>query len=38
MDAALQALFDRGEESGCIEHSEVDELAQSLDLGDELVQ
>ena len=38
MDAALQALLDRGEESGCIEFSEVDELAQTLDLEDEQVQ
>jgi RNA polymerase primary sigma factor len=38
MDAALQALLDRGEESGCIEYSEVDEVAQTLDLEDEQVQ
>jgi RNA polymerase primary sigma factor len=38
MDAALQALLDRGEEGGCIEYSEVDELAQTLDLEDEQVQ
>src|SRR6188508_2624387 len=38
MDAAVQALLDRGEESGCIEYSEVDEVAQTLDLEDEQVQ
>src|SRR5215217_2157622 len=38
MDAALQALLDRGEECGCIEYSEVDEVAQTLDLEDEQVQ
>src|SRR5678815_2418434 len=38
MDAALQALLDHGEESGCIEYSEVDEVAQTLDLEDEQVQ
>jgi RNA polymerase primary sigma factor len=38
MDAALQALLDRGEENGCIEYSEVDELAQTLELEDEQVQ
>src|SRR5262245_58100582 len=38
MDAAVQALLDRGEESGCIEYSEVDEVAQSVDLDDEQVQ
>jgi RNA polymerase primary sigma factor len=31
---ALAALIDRGEESGCLELSEVDEYAQLLDLGD----
>src|SRR6187455_2449755 len=38
MDAAVQALLDRGEESGCIQYSEVDEVAQALDLEDEQVQ
>jgi RNA polymerase primary sigma factor len=38
MDAAVQALLDRGEESGCIEYSEVDEVSQTLDLEDEQVQ
>src|SRR5215204_5316146 len=38
MDAALQAMLDRGEESGCIEYSEVDEVVQTLDLEDEQVQ
>jgi RNA polymerase primary sigma factor len=37
MDAAMQALLDRGEENGCIEYSEVDDLAQSVDLEDEQV-
>ncbi|MGH2945423.1 MAG: sigma-70 family RNA polymerase sigma factor [Solirubrobacteraceae bacterium] len=31
---ALAALMDRGEEHGCLELSEIDELAQSLELGD----
>jgi RNA polymerase primary sigma factor len=31
---ALAALIDRGEAHGCLELSEVDELTQSLDLGD----
>src|SRR5215208_8127013 len=34
LDGAITALFDRGEEQGCIDLSEVDELAQSLELGD----
>src|SRR6188472_396705 len=38
MDAALQAFLDRGEEQGCIQYSEVDEITQSLDLEDEQVQ
>ncbi len=38
MDAAIQALLDRGEESGCIEYSEVGELAHTLDLEDEQVE
>jgi RNA polymerase primary sigma factor len=38
MDAAVQSLLDRGEENGCIEYSEVDEVAQTLDLEDEQVQ
>ena len=38
MDAAVQSLLDRAEENGCIEYSEVDEVAQTLDLEDEQVQ
>jgi RNA polymerase primary sigma factor len=38
MDSAVQALLDRGEESGCIQYSEVDEVAQTHDLEDEQVQ
>jgi RNA polymerase primary sigma factor len=38
MDAAVQALLDGGDESGCIQYSEVDEVAQTLDLEDEQVQ
>src|SRR5918997_5951536 len=30
----IAALFDRGEQAGCIDLSEVDELAQALDLED----
>jgi RNA polymerase primary sigma factor len=37
MDAASQALLDRGDETGCIELSELDELVQTLDLDDEAV-
>ncbi|MEO8289522.1 MAG: sigma-70 family RNA polymerase sigma factor [Gaiellaceae bacterium] len=38
MDAALEALLDRGEENGCLEYSEVDETVQALDLEDEDVE
>jgi RNA polymerase primary sigma factor len=38
MDAQIEALLAHGEEEGCIELSEVDELAQRLDLEDEDVQ
>src|SRR5690349_800145 len=31
---AIAALIDRGEERGCLDLSEVDELAQALDLED----
>jgi RNA polymerase primary sigma factor len=37
MEAATQALLDRGEETGCIELSELDELVQTLDLDDDAV-
>jgi RNA polymerase primary sigma factor len=32
---AIAALLDRGEEHGCVDLSEVDELAQALDLEEE---
>jgi RNA polymerase primary sigma factor len=38
MDAALQALLDKGEDGGCIELSEVDDAVQSLELGDEALE
>jgi len=38
MDAAVEALLDRGDETGCIEYSEVDQVAQALDLEDEQLQ
>jgi RNA polymerase primary sigma factor len=38
MDAQIEALLAHGEEDGCIELSELDELAQRLDLDDEDVQ
>jgi RNA polymerase primary sigma factor len=38
MDAQVEALIAHGEEQGCIEFSEVDEVAQALDLEDEDVQ
>jgi RNA polymerase primary sigma factor len=38
MDAALQALLDRGEDGGCIELSEVDEAVQSLELDEEALE
>jgi RNA polymerase primary sigma factor len=34
LDGAIAALLDRGEEVGCIDLSEIDELSQSLDLDD----
>src|SRR6476620_8006447 len=34
LDGAIAALFDRGEERGCVDLSEIDELVQSLDLAD----
>ena len=34
MEGPVAALIDRGEQHGCIDLSEVDELAQALDLGD----
>src|SRR4051794_3559744 len=34
LNGAIAALFDRGEERGCVDLSEIDELAQSLDLED----
>jgi RNA polymerase primary sigma factor len=38
MDQQVEALLAHGEEQGCIEFSEVDEVAQTLDLEDEDVQ
>ena len=38
MDAQLEALLTHGEEHGCIELSEVDEVAQALELEDDDVQ
>jgi RNA polymerase primary sigma factor len=38
MEPRLEALLAEGEESGCIELSEVDEVAQALELDDEDVQ
>jgi RNA polymerase primary sigma factor len=38
MDAQLETLLARGEEHGCIELSEVDEVAQTLELEDDDVQ
>ena len=34
VEGALAALLDRGDSHGCLNYSEVDELAQSLDLDD----
>jgi RNA polymerase primary sigma factor len=34
LDGALAALLDRGDENGCLNYSEVDELAQALELDD----
>jgi RNA polymerase primary sigma factor len=38
MDAHFEALLAEGEEQGCIEYSQVDEVASALDLEDEDVQ
>jgi RNA polymerase primary sigma factor len=38
MDAQLETLLANGEEHGCIELSEIDEVAQALELEDEDVQ
>src|SRR5919108_4249492 len=38
MDAQVEALLTAGEEEGCIEYSEVDELVGSLELEDDDVQ
>src|SRR5918911_84692 len=38
MDPSVETLLTRGEEHGCVEFSEVDQLAQSLELEDEEVQ
>jgi RNA polymerase primary sigma factor len=38
MESQVEALLAHGEEQGCIEYSEVDEVAQTLDLEDEDVQ
>jgi RNA polymerase primary sigma factor len=38
MDAQLEALLASGEEHGCIEYSQVDEVAAALDLEDDDVQ
>ena len=35
INGGVSALIDRGEERGCVNLSEVDELAQALDLQDE---
>jgi RNA polymerase primary sigma factor len=35
LNGAIGALIDRGEERGCVDLAEVDELAQSLELEDE---
>jgi RNA polymerase primary sigma factor len=35
MDAQLQALLDHGEEQECLEYSEVDEVVEALELGEE---
>jgi RNA polymerase primary sigma factor len=34
LDGAFAALLDRGEEAGCLNYSEVDELVQALELDD----
>jgi RNA polymerase primary sigma factor len=38
MDAQVEALLAEGEEQGCIEYSEVDEVVGALDLADDDVQ
>src|SRR6185295_3655590 len=38
MDAQIEALLAEGEEQGCIEYSQVDELAGALELEDDDVQ
>jgi RNA polymerase primary sigma factor len=38
METQVEALLAHGEEHGCIEYSEIDELAQTLELEDEDVQ
>jgi RNA polymerase primary sigma factor len=38
MDAQVEALLAEGEEQGCIEYSQVDEVASTLDLEDDDVQ
>jgi RNA polymerase primary sigma factor len=38
MDPQVQALLDRGEESECLEYSEVSELVERLGLGDDEVE
>jgi RNA polymerase primary sigma factor len=38
MESQVEALLAHGEEQGCIEYSQVDEVAQTLDLEDEDVQ
>ena len=35
MGGPIAALIDRGEERGCVDLSEVDELAQALELEDD---
>src|SRR5436189_258174 len=37
-EAQIEALLDRGEENGCVELSEVDQLIQSLELDDDAVE
>jgi RNA polymerase primary sigma factor len=38
MDAQLQALLERGEENECLAYSEVDDLVDSLGLGEEEIE
>src|SRR5688500_8161331 len=35
LEGPIAALVDRGEQRGCVQISEVDELAQALELGDD---